>query len=114
MALLPASGVVKGEHGQTTMRPTFHLYFTIPGDATYTALSGSEIETVASKVAGHKITVTNVVGYAVLTAAPTAITHLVRYDADTKSIFLNTIAAGAAQADASLATSTLHLTVFGA
>jgi hypothetical protein len=111
MALIPASGVVQGEDGQTTMRPTFRIYITIPGDAAYTAADGSEIETVVRKVVGHAVNVNYVHGYGVLTAAPTAITHLVRYKPSTKAIFLNTIAAGAAQADANLSTSTLHLYV---
>ena len=113
MALIPASVSLKAENGKTTMRPANAIYLTVPGDAAYTAAAGSEIEVFLRSAIGHSVIVGMVDGYAVLTAAPTTITHLVRYNPATKAIFLNTLTTGVAQADANLSTSTLHLCIFG-
>ena len=111
MALDTGTATTHGAHGEAPQRPSFITKFTIDGDAAYTALAGSEIEEVLQAVLGGcQVTVTDVIGYAVTKAAPTVVTGLIRYDPATKSIFVNTIAAGAALADGDYSTSLWHLT----
>lgn len=113
MALLSGSATLRSQQGETAMRPSIFAHITVPGDAAYTSASGSAVETFLRAVLGHPVTPTMVTGYAVLTASPNAITHIVRFNPTTKAIFLNAVTDGAAQANADLSTYTLHLNVFG-
>lgn len=114
MALDSATGSVRSEQGETTMRANIIHKLEFDGDAAYLTAGSLAFQQFVRDVTGEQVTITGATGF-LLNAATTAITHVLHYDAaaDTLQAFVWATGVEAANA-ADLSGSVAHMEVFSA